>query len=91
MLLASCGSKADVVIESDYLVVASDTVMADEAWSAVVQTLAKKHNAEFKVFRMTGNFKNVHDVPEKVFNSMKAGFQNYPGEVVVAAGKDIEL
>ena len=43
VLLASCGSKADVVIESDYLVVASDTVMADEAWSAVVQTLAKKH------------------------------------------------
>ena len=34
------------------------------------KTLAKKHNAEFKVFRMSGNFKNLHDVPEKVFNSM---------------------
>ena len=45
--------------------------------------LAKKHNADFKVFRMIGNFKNVHDVPEKVFNSMKSGFQNYPGEELV--------
>ena len=45
--------------------------------------LAKKYNATFKVLRMTGNFKNVHDVPKNVLANMKANFEDYPGEELV--------
>ena len=44
---------------------------------------AKKLGAEVAVFRMTKQFKNVHEVPEDVFNSMKRYFCKYPGEILV--------
>ena len=44
--------------------------------------LAKKYNADFKVLRMTGNFKNVHDVPKYTLASMKANFEDYSFEIV---------
>ena len=68
VLLASCGGKADVVVESDYLVVASDTVMADEAWSAVVQTLAKKHNADVVTFTNT---------PREAIDAIREAYPRY--------------
>ena len=68
VLLASCGSKAYVVIESDYLVVASDTVMADEAWSAVVQTLAKKHSADVVTFTNT---------PREAIDAIREAYPRY--------------
>lgn len=45
--------------------------------------LAIKFNADFEVIRCTGNFKNVHDVPEAVFNSMKSNFEDWDGEKIV--------
>ena len=38
MMLVSCDGKTDVVVDGDYLVVASDAVMADDEWSAVAET-----------------------------------------------------
>ena len=45
--------------------------------------LAKKYNATFKVLRMTGNFKNVHNIPKNAFTNMKLNFKDYPGEELV--------
>lgn len=45
---------------------------------------AKKLGAEVKVLRKTSQYKNVHDVPEHVFNSMKRQFQDYPEEEKVS-------
>jgi len=44
---------------------------------------AKKLGAEVKVMRKTSQYKNVHDVPDNVFASMKRQFQDYQGEVLV--------
>ena len=41
---------------------------------------AKQLGCEVQVWRMTNDFGNVHDVPANVLASMKAGFQDYPGE-----------
>lgn len=50
VMLASCGSKVDVVVHSDYLVVASEAVMADEEWRTVAEALAARHNADIVTF-----------------------------------------
>lgn len=42
---------------------------------------AKALGVKVAVFRATGNYQNIHDVPEDVFNSMKANFEDYPGEI----------
>ena len=48
---------------------------------------AKQLGCEVQVWRMTNDFGNVHDVPEKTLASMKTGFQDYPGEKLVDATK----
>lgn len=45
--------------------------------------MAEKHGASFKVVRLNGNFKNVHDVPAATLKSMKDSFEDWPGEEVV--------
>ena len=42
--------------------------------------LAEKHGAGFEVYRMTGNYGNVHNVPAATLKSMKDGFEDWPGE-----------
>lgn len=36
-----------------------------------------------KIYRCTGNYKNVHDVPENVIQKMKNRFQDVEGEIIV--------
>lgn len=45
--------------------------------------IAKLFNSNVKIYRMMGNFKNTHNVPEDVFNNMKNNFEDYPGECLV--------
>ena len=45
--------------------------------------LADVLGCDFKVYRMMGEFKNVHNVPKFVMESMKNGFEDYEGEILV--------
>ena len=45
--------------------------------------LAEKNGAQVKVYRMYGNFKNVHDVPDDVFKNMRDNFEDWPNEICV--------
>lgn len=45
--------------------------------------IAMETHAEFEVYRCTGDYGNVHEVPEATFESMKSGFEDYPGEFFV--------
>ena len=45
--------------------------------------IAEEHGAAFEVFRMTKEYKNVHNVPKDVLKSMKENFEDYPGETFV--------
>ena len=44
---------------------------------------AKQLGCDVQVWRMTNDFGNVHDVPEKTLASMKTSFQDYPDEKLV--------
>lgn len=74
-----------------------DTLLALKSGKSVVvsNTFIKKHvidryvkaaqalNVQVAVFRATGNYKNIHNVPEDVLNNMKANFEDYPGEIIL--------
>lgn len=45
--------------------------------------IAKEMSVPFTVYKATGNFKNVHNVPEEVLQKMADRWQDYPGEIVL--------
>ena len=45
--------------------------------------LAEKYGAQFIVYRMMGNFNNIHNVPQNVLDNMKNNFEDYPGEIKI--------
>ena len=49
----------------------------------IFEEMAKRYGHEFKVLKCTGNWKNVHNVPADVLESMKLGWQDWPGEDIV--------
>ena len=49
----------------------------------IYKKIAEKHGANFIVYRCQHDYGNVHDVPEHVHESMKSGFEDWPGEILV--------
>lgn len=49
----------------------------------VYKKIAEKHDAKFDVYRCSSDYGNTHDVPKHVLDNMKAGFEDWPGEIVV--------
>lgn len=45
--------------------------------------IAKKNNANVVVYRMCGEFDNIHDVPQDIYDNMKNTFEPWPNEVFV--------
>jgi adenylate kinase family enzyme len=45
--------------------------------------IGQAFGANVEVFRMMGDFDNIHSVPEDVYNNMKNGFEDYNGEKFV--------
>lgn len=45
--------------------------------------LAKKYNAEFKIFRKDKDYGNVHNVPEKTLKQFASMFQDIQGEILI--------
>lgn len=50
--------------------------------------LAEALGVHVTVYRMATNYKNIHDVPAKVYGYMKAGFEDWPGEIYVSTDAD---
>ena len=74
VMLVSCGSKADIVVESDYLVVASEAVMVDEEWRAVAEALAARHNADIVTFA---------SAPREALDAIREAYPRYVAVVDV--------
>lgn len=45
--------------------------------------IAKYCNVPVRVIRMTGDYGNIHGVPEETLKKMKERFQDYPGEELI--------
>lgn len=50
MMVTACSKESTAQRDYDYLVVASEAVMADGEWAAVAEALADKHNAEIVTY-----------------------------------------
>lgn len=42
--------------------------------------MAKKYNHDLAIYRMVGEFGNIHNVPKEVLERMADRFEDYPGE-----------
>lgn len=45
--------------------------------------MAEKYGAELVVYKMTGEFQNIHNVPPETIEKMKNRWEDYPGEIIV--------
>lgn len=43
----------------------------------------KQHNIPVRVIRCVGNYGNIHDVPQEVYEKMRKRFEDYEGEEIV--------
>ena len=69
-------------LKSGKSVVVSNTFITKRAIDNYVNA-AKQIGVDVKVFRATGNFQNIHDVPSDTLKSMKEHFEDYPGEIMI--------
>lgn len=44
---------------------------------------AKKCEADLKVYRMTGNYGSIHNVPDETIERMRNRFEDYEGEILI--------
>lgn len=75
-----CFQDAMNALKSGKDVVVSNTFITKRIIDKYVNA-AKALGADVAVFRATGNFQNVHNVPAETFKSMKDNFEDYPGEI----------
>ena len=60
-------------------VVVSNT-FTKKAFVDSYKKIADLFGSKFEVYRMMGNFENIHDVPKMVLENMKNNFEDYPEE-----------
>lgn len=53
LLAVACSTKEETTADYDYLVLASESVMEDESWAAVAESIAAKHSAEIVTYATT--------------------------------------
>lgn len=49
--------------------------------------IAQEAGAKYDIYRMFGQFQNVHEVPAETVQKMLESFEDYPGELCVNQGK----
>ena len=77
-----CQEACRNALEHGMDVVVANTFTKPE-YIKIFEEMAKHYGHEFKVLKCTGNWQNVHNVPEDVLNAMRSGWQDWPGEEVV--------
>lgn len=77
-----CVRTCEDALKNNMDVVISNT-FTRKAFVDSYKRLAEKYGAKFTVYRMMGNFNNIHDVPQNVLDNMKNNFEDYPGEIKI--------
>jgi predicted kinase len=71
-----CQAKTEDYLNRGFNVVVSNTFTTVKEIKPY-ELIAKKYNAEFKVYQMNNSFDNIHNVPEETLKKMKARWQEY--------------
>ena len=77
-----CIKMVEIALENKMDVVVCNT-FTKKRYVKAYEDIAKKHGANFEVYRCVGNFKNVHNLPEKLVESFKQAMEDWPGEKIV--------
>lgn len=77
-----CKHETELALCENFNVVVSNTFT--QLWEMKEYIdMAKKYGAELEVIHCTGNYTNVHGVPEEALQKMRKRWQPYPGEKIV--------
>ena len=76
-----CKSTAKAFLSEGQNVIISNTFTRAWELSGYIETL-EEYTSRIKVYKVIGNFKNIHNVPEEAIKSMKERWEDYPGEVL---------
>jgi hypothetical protein len=66
---------------SDVVIVANTSLTKAEVDTYV--EIGKAAGADIAIQRLTGNYQNVHKVPDETLQKMKEKLQDYPGEIIL--------
>ena len=77
-----CYKTTEVFLNQKYNVVVSNTFTQKWEFDKYL-TLAEELGIPYKVIRMTGNYGNIHDVPEDILKRMADRFEDFPNEELV--------
>ena len=77
-----CMDTVSLAMKHNVSVVVTNVFVSKRAINAY-RAIAEAHNYNFKVYRLTSDFGNVHNVPISVLQSMKEKFEDYPGEIIL--------
>lgn len=80
--ISLCMSLADQILASGADVCVCNT-FTQVKFIEAYKRIADRYGAKFEVYRLHGNFQNMHNVPERTLNNMKTSFQDWPGEIDV--------
>lgn len=77
-----CVSMVETALENGMDVVVANT-FTKQRYIDVYRKLAEKWTAKFKVYRCTGNFKNVHGLTDLMVKNFVSSMEDWPGETIV--------
>lgn len=74
-----CFKQVEETLKSGHSVIVSNTFLTPRERHPYIE-LAKKYNAKLKVWTCTGNYQNVHGVPQETIERMRKKFVPYSKE-----------
>jgi len=77
-----CMDMAKTAIDAGMDVCVSNT-FTQRRYVEAYRRLSNPEKTDFVVYRMRGDFGNVHSVPENILKNMRDHFQDYEGEIDV--------
>lgn len=77
-----CKDKVRNALNTNDVVIVANTNLTKTEVDTYVE-IGKAAGADIDIQRLTGNYQNVHKVPDKTLRKMKEKLQDYPGEIIL--------
>lgn len=77
-----CQDKVRNALDNCDVVIVANTSLTTAEVDTYVE-IGKAAGANIVIQRLTGNYQNVHKVPEETLQKMKEKLQDYPGEIIL--------
>lgn len=77
-----CQDKVRNALDNCDVVIVANTSLTKAEVDTYVE-IGKAAGANIVIQRLTGNYQNVHKVPEETLQKMKEKLQDYPGEIIL--------